>query len=152
MFKRTLIIGLFMFIILSDGFTSNQINRTSILLDIPAPQDSAGGIIVADVNNDDAMDFLVTVPGHLAVYDNSGEKLWIKRRILVWPVKARAKDYPVIMDPVLPREISMVMAKQKSSISPNMIPPSILLTGKQVKKNILYLPLFPTERNVGKWP
>lgn len=79
MLKRTLIIGLFMFTFLPDGFTSNQVNKTSIHLDIPAPQDSAGGIIVADVNDDDAMDFLVTVPGHLAVYDNSGKKLWIKK-------------------------------------------------------------------------
>ena len=79
MLIRTLIIGLFMSTILLDGFTSNQVNKTCILLDIPAPQDSAGGIIVADVNDDDAMDFLVTVPGHLAVYDNSGKKLWIKK-------------------------------------------------------------------------
>jgi hypothetical protein len=50
-----------------------------IRLDIPAPSDSAGGIITADVNNDGRMDYLVTVPGHLAVYDNSGKKLWIKQ-------------------------------------------------------------------------
>ncbi len=58
-------------------------NRHTINLDIPAPQDSAGGIIVADVNNDGAMDYLVTVPGHLAAYDNTGKKLWILKTDIV---------------------------------------------------------------------
>jgi hypothetical protein len=62
-----------------EGSSSGHFNKKEIPLDIPAPKDSAGGIIVADVNNDGAMDFLVTVPGHLAVYDNSGKKLWIKK-------------------------------------------------------------------------
>jgi len=53
--------------------------RLAIDLPIPAPQDSAGGIVAADVNNDDRPDFLVTVPGHLAVYGNDGSKLWIKK-------------------------------------------------------------------------
>ena len=44
----------------------------TIQLDIPAPKDSGGGILVADVNNDLRPDYLVTVPGHLAVYDNDG--------------------------------------------------------------------------------
>ena len=54
-----------------------------ISLGIPAPEDSPGGIMVADVNNDRKPDYLVTVPGHLAVYDNGGRKLWIKRADLV---------------------------------------------------------------------
>ena len=54
-----------------------------IQLEIPPPEDSAGGIIVADVNNDGRPDFLVTVPGHLAVYDNGGQKLWIEKTDLV---------------------------------------------------------------------
>ena len=48
-----------------------------IRLDIPAPDDSAGGILVADVNDNGRPDYLVTVPGHLAVYDNAGKKRWI---------------------------------------------------------------------------
>lgn len=50
-----------------------------IKLGIPGPKDSAGGIIVADVDDDGKMDYLVTVPGHLAVYGSDGKKLWIKK-------------------------------------------------------------------------
>ena len=50
-----------------------------IKLAIPAPKTSAGGIIVADVNGDGKMDYLVTVPGHLAVYGSDGRKLWIEK-------------------------------------------------------------------------
>ncbi|MHC4718434.1 MAG: FG-GAP-like repeat-containing protein [Planctomycetota bacterium] len=54
-------------------------NPFVIKLDVPAPKDSGGGMIVADVNGDGKMDYLVTVPGHLAVYGNDGRKLWIAR-------------------------------------------------------------------------
>ena len=54
-------------------------NPFVIMLDIPAPKDSAGGIITADINNDGKMDYLVTVPGYLAAYENNGNKLWIKK-------------------------------------------------------------------------
>jgi len=57
-------------------------NPFVIALDIPGPKDSrdsAGGIIVADVDGDGRMDFLVTCRGHLAVYGNDGRKLWVKR-------------------------------------------------------------------------
>lgn len=46
-------------------------------VEIPAPEDSAGGIVVHDLDGDSRMDFLVTVPGHIAAYSNQGEKLWI---------------------------------------------------------------------------
>lgn len=52
-------------------------NPFVIKMEIPAPQDSAGSLIVADVNGDGRMDYLVTVPGHVAVYDWSGRKLWV---------------------------------------------------------------------------
>lgn len=52
---------------------------TVIRLAIPGPKDSAGGILIADVNNDNVMDYLVTVPGHLAVYGGDGRKLWIRK-------------------------------------------------------------------------
>lgn len=60
-----------------------QRNPFIIKLAIPAPTDSAGGIIVADVNNDGKMDYLVTVPGHLAAYANDGTKLWVLKKDIV---------------------------------------------------------------------
>jgi hypothetical protein len=46
-------------------------------LEIPAPEDSAGGLAVHDLDGDGKKDFLVTVPGHVAAYANDGSKLWI---------------------------------------------------------------------------
>jgi len=45
-------------------------------LDIPAEDEGVGGIIVADVDNDGLMDYLVTKPGHLAVHGHDGKPLW----------------------------------------------------------------------------
>jgi hypothetical protein len=56
-----------------------QRNPFVIKLDIPESNNSAGGIIVADVDNNNKMDYLITVPGHLAVYSNDGKKLWLKK-------------------------------------------------------------------------
>lgn len=50
-----------------------------IRLEIPAPKGSAGGIIAADVDTDGNADYVVTVPGHVAAYANSGRKLWIRK-------------------------------------------------------------------------
>ena len=58
-------------------------NPFVIELEVPAPKDSAGGVIVADVNDDGKMDYMVTVPGHLAVYGNDGRKLWVKKTRIV---------------------------------------------------------------------
>jgi hypothetical protein len=57
----------------------NGIRPARFELEIPAPADTAGGIIAADVNNDTKPEILVSVPGHLAVYRTDGRKLWIKR-------------------------------------------------------------------------
>ncbi len=59
------------------------IHRDTIKLNIPAPKDSAGGIIVADVDNNGRFDYLVTVPGHIAAYANDGRKLWILKTDIV---------------------------------------------------------------------
>jgi len=52
-------------------------NPFVIKMEIPAPQDSAGGLIVADLDADGRMDYLVTVPRHVAAYRWDGRKLWV---------------------------------------------------------------------------
>ncbi|MBN1804223.1 MAG: VCBS repeat-containing protein [Sedimentisphaerales bacterium] len=63
--------------------TAYAANPTLQVIKVDVPpldvEDSAGGILAADVNNDNKPDYLVTVQGHLAVYGNSGEKLWLKK-------------------------------------------------------------------------
>ena len=54
-------------------------NPFVIQLDIPAEDEGIGGVIVADVNCDSLLDYLVTKPGYLAVYDHNGEKLWVRK-------------------------------------------------------------------------
>jgi hypothetical protein len=65
-----------------------------IKLDIPPPHESEGGLIVADVDNDGAMDYLVTVPGHLAVYANNGRKLWVQSTDLVVGGQSESQGLP----------------------------------------------------------
>ncbi|MHC4510862.1 MAG: rhamnogalacturonan lyase family protein, partial [Planctomycetota bacterium] len=52
-------------------------NPFVIRLEIPAPEDDKGSIIVADLNRDGLKDYLVTVPGHIAAYENNGRRLWV---------------------------------------------------------------------------
>jgi len=66
----------------------------TVKLDIPAPTDSAGGLLVADLNQDGRPDYLVTVPGHLAVYDNGGSELWVERADIVVSGKSEANGLP----------------------------------------------------------
>ena len=65
-----------------------------IKLEIPPPQESEGGMIVADVDNNGAMDYLVTAPGHLAVYSNDGQKLWVKQTDLVVGGQSESRGLP----------------------------------------------------------
>jgi hypothetical protein len=80
-----LLYALTLFALLIPGVGSAQdwpqyeTNPFVIPIDIPAPHDSAGGIVVADINNDGRMDYLVTVPGHIAAYGNDGNPLWTKK-------------------------------------------------------------------------
>lgn len=65
-----------------------------IKLDIPGPEDSAGGVMVADVDNNGTMDYLVTVPGHLAVYGNNGKKLWLLKTDIVVGGSSESQGLP----------------------------------------------------------
>jgi len=70
--------------VLAAGPLRAEVGKSLVIdLDIPAPEDSAGGLTAADVNDDGRPDFLVTVPGHVAVYDNGGARLWVKRAPIV---------------------------------------------------------------------
>ena len=60
-----------------DNWPQYESNPFVIDLDVPASPDDKGSIIVADLNNDGLKDYLVTVPGHIAAYDNGGGELWI---------------------------------------------------------------------------
>ncbi len=56
-----------------------EIGESEIELDIPGPassDDSAGGIVAADLDGDDRPEILVTCTGHVAAYTTSGRKLW----------------------------------------------------------------------------
>jgi len=70
-----------------------------IELDIPKPKDTRGGIITADLNSDNKMDFLITVPGHVAAYDNSGNKLWIQNVDVRVSRKSESNGLPGHMGP-----------------------------------------------------
>ena len=65
-----------------------------IKLDMSPPQESEGGLIVADVDSDGEPDFLVTVPGNLAVYANNGRKLWVKATDLVVGGQSESQGLP----------------------------------------------------------
>ena len=78
--RRTVLKGVFAILLCSAGI---QAKPFVIKLDIPAPEDSAGGIITADVDNNGTMDYLVTVPGHLAAYGGDGKKLWVLKKDVV---------------------------------------------------------------------
>ncbi len=64
----------------SDNIPPYPQNPFIINLGIPGPTDntdSAGSMIVADLDNDGKMDYLLTRPGYLAGYRWDGQKLWI---------------------------------------------------------------------------
>ncbi len=78
----------------AEASESVQPKPVIIKLELPPPQESEGGLIVADVNNDAAMDYLVTVPGHLAVYANNGRKLWVRQIDLVVGGQSESQGLP----------------------------------------------------------
>ena len=57
----------------------SNIKPRMIRVDLPAEDEGIGGLVAADVNDDSRKDFIITKPNHIAVYDNSGRKLWVKR-------------------------------------------------------------------------
>lgn len=79
------------------GTVADEAKRIVIPLDIPGPagpEDSAGGIVVADVTGDGKPDYLVTCAAHVAVYDNSGDKLWIKEIDIIVGGQSESQGLP----------------------------------------------------------
>lgn len=54
-----------------------ETNPFVIEIDIPAPEDSAGSMITADVDGDGLMDYLVTVRGYVACHGHDGAQRWL---------------------------------------------------------------------------
>jgi hypothetical protein len=84
MLNLTMVVGTMAFLIpLLPAGASEAVPPKPVVikLDMPPPQESEGGLIVADVDNDGAMDYLVTVPGHLVVYATTGRSSGANRRI-----------------------------------------------------------------------
>lgn len=59
------------------------LERVVIDLDLPAPEDSAGGIAVGNLTDDPGMELIVTVPGQLQAVTSDGRKLWHRQADLV---------------------------------------------------------------------
>ncbi len=53
-----------------------QPTKHVVPLDFPLAEDSSGGVITADINNDGAMELLATAPGHIGAYTTAGARLW----------------------------------------------------------------------------
>ena len=88
--KYKLSLFLFLFTLLSCGCGEKSNSRIIDLpystikpkvihLDLPAQDERIGGLITVDVNDDGRRDFIITKPGHIAVYGHSGKKLWTKQ-------------------------------------------------------------------------
>ena len=95
----TIILATFLTMPVSVGAadTPEDIRRTIIPLKLerrPDAPESAGGILVADVNNDGRKDFLMTVPGLIVVVANDGKELWRKAIDLVVGGQSESQGLP----------------------------------------------------------
>ncbi|ERT04809.1 description family protein [Lyngbya aestuarii BL J] len=79
--------------------SNSNSNPQKINLDLPPLKEGKGGLIVADVNNDQQKDFLVTHPNAIAVYDHSGKKLWVKSVNLQLTNKSESQGLPGLHAP-----------------------------------------------------
>jgi len=84
------------FILLSTFHTLAAIHDVHTL-DIPGPkdtEDSAGGIIAADVDHDGQADILVTCTGHLTAITAAGRKLWTLQTDIVVGTQSESQGLP----------------------------------------------------------
>lgn len=62
--------------VMSQEFTAR---RSVIPLEISAPNESSGGLIAADINDDGTRELLITAPGYIGAYGADGRQLWSRR-------------------------------------------------------------------------
>ena len=77
----------------------SEVDPKVIKLDLPAQYKGSGGVITADVNNDNQKDFIITKPNHIAVYNHSGNELWTKKIDIQITKKAEAEGLPGLHAP-----------------------------------------------------
>jgi hypothetical protein len=72
----------------------SQTRPKIIQMDFGIEDDGRGGVVVFDLNGDRLKDFIVTRPGLICAYDNSGKKRWLLRHDILITVKAEANGLP----------------------------------------------------------
>jgi hypothetical protein len=122
-YKIGLLFGIFTFLSygLAGKFTTkvvdlpySTIKPQIIQLDLLAQNEGLGGIITADVNDDNQKDFIITKPGHIAVYDRSGKKLWAKQINIHVTSKAENQGLPGLHGSGI--QVADVDGNQKSEV------------------------------------
>ncbi len=73
---------------------SSEVSKTRFTLSIPAPTDSAGGLLVADVDSDGHQDLLISVPGHFAAYSSKGKEIATFKTNLVVGGQSESQGLP----------------------------------------------------------
>jgi hypothetical protein len=72
----------------------SSISPQIIRLDLPAEDESIGGLIAIDVNDDGERDYVITKPGHVATYDHLGRKIWTKQTNIQLTVQSESEGLP----------------------------------------------------------
>jgi hypothetical protein len=83
----------------SETPSTSKANPQVINLDLPAQSEGRGGLITADVNNDNQKDFILTRPDRIAVYSHSGEQLWTRKIDLQLTGQAESEGLPGLHAP-----------------------------------------------------
>ena len=74
---------------------SNLIRTTfELAIPGPAPDDSAGGLVAADLDGSGTPDLLITHRGHIAAYRSNGEALWTKAADIQVTGQSESKGLP----------------------------------------------------------